>query len=183
MKVKILDKNEISEHKKCYLCSVSLYDFLKSLEDNLDKLEKSKKNMDYKYLENLTKILFLGDCIPIITLVILNEQCNNCVDNNLTIDKFEILDGLHIALELNIIAKLSEWLITNFETNESIEENFVNDNMRSLTKEKRQEIIECGVADFKQAKNIAKQIIDTIGIKNVEMYLKEKSWWIELCYK
>ena len=30
---------------------------------------------------------------------------------------------------------------------------------------------------------IAKQIIDTVGIKNVEMYLKKKSWWIELCYK
>lgn len=183
MKVKILDKNEISEHKRCYLCSVSLYDFLKSLEDNLGKLEKSKKNMDYKYLENLTKILFLGDCIPIITLAILNEQCNNYVDNNLTIDKFEILDGLHIALELNVIAKISEWLFVNFKTDENIEENFINGNMRSLSKEKRQEIIKCGVTDFKQAKNIAKQIIDTVGIKNVEMYLKEKSWWIELCYK
>lgn len=105
------------------------------------------------------------------------------MSNTLTIDKFEILDGLQVALELNIISKISEWLFVNFKTDESIEENFINGNMRSLSKEKRQEIIECGVADFKQAKNIAKQIIDTVGIKNVEMYLKEKSWWIELCYK
>ena len=180
MKAKILDKSEIATNKGCYLCSINLYDFLKSLEGNL---EKSKKYMDYKHLAILAKIVFFGGYIPIITLAVLDEQCNNCVSNTLTIDKFEILDGLQVALELNIISKISEWLFVNFKTDESIEENFINGNMRSLSKEKRQEIIECGVADFKQAKNIAKQIIDTVGIKNVEMYLIEKSWWIELCYK
>ena len=50
-------------------------------------------------------------------------------------------------------------------------------------KRKRQEIIECGVADFKQAKNIAKQIIDTVGIKNVKkMFRREGANGSEIWY-
>lgn len=182
LKAKILDKSEIATNKGCYLCSINLYDYLESLEVDFDKFDVQRKIVNNKYLDSLARTVLTGEHIPIITLVVLNEKFEIKVEEEKEVEKFRILDGLQRTWRLNAIKKLSDWLLTNFETNESIEENFINGNMRSLSKEKRQEIIECGVADFKQAKNIAKQIIDTVGIKNVKKCLEEKVQWFEIWY-
>lgn len=182
LKVKILDKNEIAANKGCYLCSVNLYDYLKNLGDDFDKFDVQRKIVNNKYLDSLARTVFSGEHIPVITLVVLNETFDSQIEGERLVENFRILDGLQRTWRLNAIKKLSEWLITNFKTNESIKEYFVNGNMRSLTKEKRQEIIECGVADFKQAKNIAKQIIETVGIENVKDCLKKREQWFEIWY-
>ena len=182
MKARILDKNEIATKKGCYLCSVNLYDYLENLGDDFDKFDVQRKIVNNKYLDSLARTVFSGEHIPIITLVVFGEEFVDCIEDERIVDKFRILDGLQRTWRLNAIKKLSEWLIANFETSENVREKFVNANVRSLTKEKRQEIIDCGVADFKQAKNIARQIVDTVGIENVEKCLKNRNQWFEIWY-
>ena len=182
LKVKILDKNEIAANKGCYLCSVNLYDYLKNLGDDFDKFDVQRKIVNNKYLDSLARTVFSGEHIPVITLVVLNETFDSQIKGERLVESFRILDGLQRTWRLNAIKKISEWLIINFKTNEDVKENFINRNMRSLTKEQRQEIIECGVPDFKQAKNIAKQIIETVGIEKVESCLQKKEQWFEIWY-
>lgn len=182
LKAKILDKNAIAEKKGCYLCSINLYDYLKDLGDDFDKFDIQRKIVNNKYLDSLARTVFTNEHIPVITLVVLNKPFNSHVEKEIYIEKFRILDGLQRTWRLNAIKKLSEWLIANFKTNECIKNNFVDGNIRNLQKEKRQEIIDCGVADFKQAKDIARQIIGTVGIENVDSCLKKKEQWFEIWY-
>lgn len=182
MKAKVLDKNEIQENKGCYLCSVNLYDYLESLESDFDKFDVQRKIVNNKYLDSLAKTVFSGEHIPVITLVVFEEKFDGCIEKEHTIEKFRILDGLQRTWRLNAIKRLAKWLLENFETSDNIRKNFINSSIRNLAKEKRQEIINCGVSDFKQAKNIARQIVEHIDIKDVEDFLKNRKQWFEIWY-
>ena len=182
MNAKILDKSTIGEQKGCYLCSINLYDYLANIGDDFDKFDVQRKIVNNKFLDSLARTVFTNEHIPIITLVVLECPFENQSEKEISVDQFRILDGLQRTWRLNAIKKLSEWLIENYETNENIRDKFVNGNMRSLTKEKRNEIIKCGVADYKQAKNIASQIIETVGIERVKECLQNKKQWFEIWY-
>lgn len=180
MIVEILDKTEGKDNKNCYLCKASLFDYLEGLADDFDKFDIQRKIVSNRYLDTLANTVFSNNHIPIITLVSIGGDYDFDKTGKLKVNNFRILDGLQRTWRLNSIKKLADWLREKYQTDDELRENFINANVRDIDKEDRKKIMEFGVSDFKQARFIANQIVELVGINGVDECLKNKVQWFEL---
>ena len=180
MKVEILDKIEDKDSKICYLCKTNLLDYLDSLADDFDKFDIQRKIVSNRYLDTLATTVFSNDHIPIITLVGIKGDFDSSKTGKIEVTDFRILDGLQRTWRLNSIKKLSDWLKKKYITDKELKEKFINANVRTIDIEDRKKIMGFGVSDFKQARFIANQIVESVGIDGVDDCLKNKIQWFEL---
>ena len=179
MKLRKLDNIKMENNKICYLCSTSLYDYLDGLDDDFYNYEIQRKIVSNRYLDNLAETVLSNEHIPIITLVS-EDKILEGNQNELEAKKIQILDGLQRTWRLNAIKKLADWLKKEYKTDKNIEEQFIKASAKSISREKRIEILGFGVSDFRQAKNIAQLIVDKVGIDKVDSCLKTSIQWFEL---
>lgn len=180
MIVEILDKLALKDNKGCYLCKANLYDYLEGLNDDFDKFDIQRKIVNNRYLDTLVNTILTKEHIPIITLVNTEIKFDSSKTGKLDVNTFKILDGLQRTWRLNSIKKLASWFKEYYKTDEELKARFINANLRDIQKEDRQKILEFGVSDFKQARYIAKEIVDSIGINKFDECFKNKIQWFEL---
>ena len=182
MIVEILDKTDGKDNKGCYLCKASLFDYLEGLADDFDKFDVQRKIVSNRYLDTLANTVFSNDHIPIITLVSIEGDYDSNKIGKLEVNDFRILDGLQRTWRLNSIKRLADWLREEYRTDDALKENFINANVRAIKKEDRKKILDFGVSDIKQARFIANQIVESVGINGVDKCFKNKVQWFELWF-
>lgn len=180
MIAEVLDKIEEKNSKMCYLCKTDLLSYLEGLADDFDNFDIQRKIVNNRYLDTLATTVFSNGHIPIITLVDIKCNFNSNKNEKIDVTDFRILDGLQRTWRLNSIKKLADWFKEKYVTDDELKEKFINVNARNIDINDRKKIMEFGVSDFKQARFIANQIVESVGINGVDDCLKNKVQWFEL---
>ena len=101
MEAKILERYH-EKDSTCFLTSIVLKDYVESLPSDYKSYEVQREIVKNTYLDNLVTTIIEGNHIPPIVLVIEEDEYSD-KDNNLSIDKYKILDGLQRTFRLKII--------------------------------------------------------------------------------
>jgi hypothetical protein len=103
MKATILDRRD-DGNSKCYLCKLSLEDYIKGLDDTYQDYDIQREIVTNVYLDTLVETVLSRRHIPPIVLVV-DKKDLTTDDDELTIKKFKILDGLQRTFRLQAIRK------------------------------------------------------------------------------
>ncbi len=180
MKLRLLDKKELSQGKGCLLCKASLKEYIDSLKEGFNEYDIQRNIVDNKYLDTIFDTIVNNEHIPIITLVIENKI--DIYDTDVEVGEFRILDGLQRTWRLNGILLFVSWLEQNYQDMDSLKKGFIDISMRSIPLESRKKILEMGISDLKQARKIAEKIYEIGSYNKIVRHFEDNTQWFELWY-
>jgi hypothetical protein len=163
METEILDLR-IDNGNKCYLCKISLYQFITNLPDDYKDYDIQREIVSNIYLDTLIDTVLNFKHIPPIVLVV--EKGNHSENNTtLNISTFKILDGLQRTYRLKII-----WdTIKLFEAQLKNDKGFLNLNRLQLSRKFAEEFY---------AINSSSKVLDTL----ISFYKKDKHVELKASY-
>ncbi len=116
MKATILDKRD-DGGSSCYLCKVSLEDYIKGLPDTYQDYDIQREIVTNVYLDHLVDTVLGRRHIPPIVLMVDNKQFSN-KHNELEVKTFKILDGLQRTFRLQSIRKTIDFCCDKLDPKE-----------------------------------------------------------------
>ncbi len=98
---------------KCYLCSISLDEYTKSIPETYQKYDIQREIVSNVYLDHLVDTVIQKRHIPSIVLVV-DAVDFSIKEDDFEINKFKILDGLQRTFRLRVIKKTVDYCIEHF---------------------------------------------------------------------
>ncbi|EPE8813390.1 hypothetical protein ACSOQ0_003167 [Yersinia enterocolitica] len=98
----------------CYLAKVSLFEYIKSVGDDYYKYEVQRGFVNNRYLDKLVDTVLTSRHIPI--MVIISDSINISSNNEITVNDFDVLDGLQRTHRLVSLWKTFLLINENYES-------------------------------------------------------------------
>lgn len=172
MKATILDQRD-DGGSKCYLCKLSLEDYIQSLPDTYQNYDIQREIVSNVYLDHLVDTVLGSRHIPPIVLVVENKQFT-AKGSELEIKTFKILDGLQRTFRLQAIRKTISFCCDKLDP----EEDYLNWNKFKFSRAFSNDL-----RGFDSNTDVLRAVVDVFkekGKAGLLQTFKENGQWFEI---